>query len=338
MKALPAGSRDADAVKSRERRSLNQINVVTDSDDGGSVFETQLEPHFAVACLHPDDLPAAAPGRFTLVDVNLRDAARVSGLKQWLERRPDDSHVVFGVNRQRPVESVQAYAVGATDVICKPIDPRMIIWKFSTGADAFGGDGEPPFEMCENLSTTMKALQNIFSAAFLNEPPDLRLVDTASGMLVERIEEVGLARWLNVMRMHHSQTYQHSLIVTSVAVSFGKHLGFSNVDKKRLASAGLLHDIGKARIPLEILEKPAALDEAEMETIRTHPLLGYEALKEVDDLHPEMLDMVVHRRRIRPNTLSRRVAGARGAAGDPLSRDFVEIARRAILEKRKANR
>ena len=52
----------------------------------------------------------------------------------------------------------------------------------------------------------------------------------------------------------------------------------------------------------------------------------------------EMLDMVVHRRRIRPNTLSRRVAGARGAAGDPLSRDFVEIARRAILEKRKANR
>lgn len=52
----------------------------------------------------------------------------------------------------------------------------------------------------------------------------------------------------------------------------------------------------------------------------------------------EMLDLIVHRRRIRPNTLSRRVAGGRGAAADALSRDFLEIARRAIQEKRKANR
>ena len=51
----------------------------------------------------------------------------------------------------------------------------------------------------------------------------------------------------------------------------------------------------------------------------------------------EMLELIVHRRRIRPNTLSRRVAGGLGAA-DALSRDFIEIARRAILEKRKANR
>jgi putative nucleotidyltransferase with HDIG domain len=84
------------------------------------------------------------------------------------------------------------------------------------------------------------------------------------------------------------------LIVTAVAVSFGHQLGFRNADKQLLASAALLHDIGKARIPIEILEKPASLNEVEIAIMRTHPELGLEALREAPALQPEMLEMVVH--------------------------------------------
>jgi len=68
-------------------------------------------------------------------------------------------------------------------------------------------------------------------------------------------------------------------VVTAIAVSLGRHLGFNNADKQRLALAGLLHDIGKARIPIEILEKPGPLSEAEMAVMRTHPELGVEACR-----------------------------------------------------------
>lgn len=274
---------------------MNCITVITDSDERASDLGKQLDRHFQTECVHPENLPRATPGEITLIDINLRNPERVSALKHWLEQRPANSQVIFGVNRKKPIESIQAYALGATDVMCRPVDARLVMWKLSGGPGSFvGGDGEQRFEICENLSTSLNALQNIFAAAFLEEAPDLELVEAASTAIIERIEDVGLTRWLEVVRMHHSQTYQHSLIVTSVAVSFGQHLGLNDADKKRLASAGLLHDIGKARIPIEILEKPAALDEQEVVVMRTHPILGYEALRGVPGLNPDMLDMVVH--------------------------------------------
>jgi len=66
----------------------------------------------------------------------------------------------------------------------------------------------------------------------------------------------------------------------------------SRKDRQRLSFAGMLHDIGKARIPLAILEKPGPLDESEMEVMRKHPEYGLEALGGNSGLPAEMLDIV----------------------------------------------
>jgi len=79
-----------------------------------------------------------------------------------------------------------------------------------------------------------------------------------------------------------------------VAVTFGQQIGLSRADRQRLSFAGMLHDIGKARIPLAILEKPTALDANEMAVMKKHPQYGLEALGTVSGLPAEMLDMVVH--------------------------------------------
>ena len=100
-------------------------------------------------------------------------------------------------------------------------------------------------------------------------------------------------RWIDIIRKHHSQTYQHCLVVTGVAVAFRSAPSLfprgptENGDRAA-------HDIGKARIPVAILEKPGPLDEDELAVMRQHPLLGYEALRTVQGLHAAMLDMVVH--------------------------------------------
>jgi HD-GYP domain-containing protein (c-di-GMP phosphodiesterase class II) len=83
-------------------------------------------------------------------------------------------------------------------------------------------------------------------------------------------------------------------LVTGVAVAFGQSLGISAADRQRLSFAGMLHDIGKARIPISILEKPGPLNEDEMTVIRKHPEYGLDALKSVPDIQQDMLDMVVH--------------------------------------------
>ena len=58
--------------------------------------------------------------------------------------------------------------------------------------------------------------------------------------------------------------------------------------------AATLHDIGKARIPLAILDKPARLDPGEEEIMRSHPVIGYELLKGLAGITPEILDGVRH--------------------------------------------
>src|SRR4029079_8794258 len=103
-----------------------------------------------------------------------------------------------------------------------------------------------------------------------------------------------LSCWIDAVRKHHSQTYQHCLLVTGVATAFGQHLGLSQVDRSRLAFAGMLHDIGKARVPVTILEKPSPLDRDEMAVMRLHPEYGLEALKGAAELQPEMRDIVIH--------------------------------------------
>jgi len=68
----------------------------------------------------------------------------------------------------------------------------------------------------------------------------------------------------------------------------------SRKDRHRLSSAGMLHDVGKARIPLAILEKPGALDESEMAVMRKHPEYGLEALGNNPAVPAEMLDIILH--------------------------------------------
>ena len=109
-----------------------------------------------------------------------------------------------------------------------------------------------------------------------------------------RSRRSGLDSWVETVRKHHSQTYQHCLVVTGLATAFGQMIGASSVDRRRLSVAGMLHDIGKARIPVAILEKPGPLDDAEKELIKQHPRYGFDALKDVTSLPDEMRDMVLH--------------------------------------------
>lgn len=78
-----------------------------------------------------------------------------------------------------------------------------------------------------------------------------------------------LARW-------HQWTAQHSLRVVQYAVGLGRRLGLDNQTLDEIGVASLLHDVGKTSIPVQILDKPAALSPGEWSLVRAHPQLGAE--------------------------------------------------------------
>lgn len=84
---------------------------------------------------------------------------------------------------------------------------------------------------------------------------------------------------LHNMRQVNDSTYAHSLNVAIISRIIGKWLHFSNEELDTLTLAGLLHDIGKTKIPDEVLNKDGKLTAEEFQMIRNHPKYGYDILK-----------------------------------------------------------
>jgi len=88
------------------------------------------------------------------------------------------------------------------------------------------------------------------------------------------------------VKQYENLTWLHSVNVSMLSLLLGRRVGLDAEVLTALIEAALLHDIGKTRIPLEIIQKPGALDEHERRTIEAHPVLGAEILMRMKGLHP----------------------------------------------------
>ncbi len=101
---------------------------------------------------------------------------------------------------------------------------------------------------------------------------------------------VSLAR----LKTQDNYSYMHSVAVCALMVALGRTLGMDEAACRAAGLAGLMHDVGKAVMPLEVLNKPGKLTDEEYEVIRSHPERGHALLQEGRGATPEMLDVVLH--------------------------------------------
>ncbi len=101
---------------------------------------------------------------------------------------------------------------------------------------------------------------------------------------------VSLAR----LKTRDDYSYMHSVAVCALMVALGRRLGLGEAECREAGQAGLLHDIGKALMPLEVLNKPGKLTDAEFAVMRTHPVRGHELLQEGRAATAATLDVALH--------------------------------------------
>jgi len=278
---------------------VDQLSIIADSADRAGDIGRQLAGFFDTRLFPRYGLPRAKPDKYTVVDVDLEDASHLVDLRLWLNRRPKGGKAIFAVEHGIRHQEAQAYAIGATDLVHRPINRKVLLTKFWGDFKSLAGDPAelsqvPEIVSSAGITSAIGALQGIFAAACGGAPLDQAAIDAAGDAIAAYMATEGLAPWIDTVRRHHSQTYQHSLVVTGVAVGFGRHLGLSNADQRQLSFAGLLHDIGKARIPVSLLEKPGPLNRDETRVMSQHPLFGFEALERMPDIPADMIDAVVH--------------------------------------------
>lgn len=171
--------------------------------------------------------------------------------------------------------------------------------------------------------------KEVLSSIRLGRTANIKKVKRAVQMIVDQVltNETSIIG-LTTLRDYDEYTFTHSVNVCIFSVALGRKIGFSKVQLYDLGMTALLHDVGKARVPVDILNKTSNLTEAEWRAIQTHPwrgaltlfgMRGYDGVPYRSILvaheHHMKTDLTGYPRHVRPRSLglySRLVAVADG--------------------------
>lgn len=120
------------------------------------------------------------------------------------------------------------------------------------------------------------------------EPDPMQLCQILQPLLSETTSSIELFDFLHNMRANDDSIYAHSINVALISHMLGHWLNMSEDNLTILTAAALMHDIGKTKIPIEILNKPDKYTDEEFELVRQHPSFGYEILLPYEELDPRI--------------------------------------------------
>lgn len=167
---------------------------------------------------------------------------------------------------------------------CAPAEP-MPIEALVAGAQPLA---QPRRSMAEELRQASRiclqakaAVQQMFGEARMGKAVDpehcqAMVAEIAGSVARNPGALISLAR----LKTADEYTYMHSVAVCALMVALARELGLEEAQVREAGMAGLLHDLGKALVPLAVLNKPGKLTDQEFGIIKTHPVRGWQLLKE----------------------------------------------------------
>jgi len=155
--------------------------------------------------------------------------------------------------------------------------------------------GEELQNASDVLKRSKEAVASLFAEARMGNAVDTSECAPIVNDIVDSIDHnadaiISLCR----LKMADEYTYMHSVSVCALMVSLGRQLGLDEATCRDAGMAGLLHDLGKAAMPQEIINKPGRLTDEEFTIIKTHPVKGHEMLIRSGVDNQRILDVSRH--------------------------------------------
>lgn len=191
-----------------------------------------------------------------------------------------------------PVPTATAEAVSVAEPVAAPAAPPAATRRVIVPQVALDAELTRARRICHEGREAVEAMfQEVRMGRMVNAGELVPLAQEISASVGRHPGAlIGIAR----LKTADDYTYLHSVAVGALMSNLARHL---DLDEQACADAtlgGLLHDLGKACIPLEILNKPGRLDDAEMALMREHPAHGARLLREAGVENEAILHMVLY--------------------------------------------
>lgn len=123
--------------------------------------------------------------------------------------------------------------------------------------------------------------------------------ETVNEIVDDILKNKDAMAWLTKIKNKDAYTAEHSLNVSILSATFARHLGHTEDDIRKIALGALLHDLGKAKIPTEILNKEGRFTDEEYSIMKEHPQHGYDLLMSIPKKDHSSIDIAYcHHERI----------------------------------------
>lgn len=208
--------------------------------------------------------------------------------------------------------------------------------------EEIGDDREAKEVAKRTYAQGVAVTKEVVNSVRMGRASSLKKVKRAVQMIVDQVltNETSIIG-LTTLRDYDEYTFMHSVNVCIFAVALGRKIGFSKLQLYDLGMTALLHDIGKAKVPIEITTKPGSLEEEEWRMMQAHPWRGamtlfgmrgydeipYRAILVAHEHHMKT-DLTGYPRHVRPRQLglfSRIVAVADGFAAATTRRSYQTV-------------
>lgn len=230
-----------------------------------------------------------------VVDADLQSGQVTRALRERLPELGQDMPLLFFLDLFDRRRFMIAQTLGARDFLVRPLDPvrvQKVLGDHVSGRVEATWNGLNPLQTSA-LRVSLRVFEALTASATAGLVIDHDGVVSCAQSIVTALSSVDLKAWIDSLRDHHRYTFKHVMFVTGSLASFGQVLGFGSGDIRNIVLAGLLHDVGKARVPIEILDKPGKLDAEEWKIMRQHPRYGAEIL-EGANWSSDVCDAVLH--------------------------------------------
>lgn len=230
-----------------------------------------------------------------LLDIVMPKMDGFEVLKKIRSQGESRNSPVLMISSRKDRQSVlKAISYGADDYLVKPFDIGTLLHKVSRWSNSKIEEEwkELGQEQERTLRLTLATINKGHDAVVKGVPLPYEHLKSTSFEVMKIVEKDQVKPVLDALKKHDSYTFVHSMRVGIFLSLFARRFGgFTDDDIAVVTEGGIIHDVGKAKTPLIILNKPGSFQPEEWEEMKSHVMYGVEALQRTDGIPAPIIEI-----------------------------------------------